>query len=52
MLDKIGKPQQIYHDNEGYFSSIEFQWLLNEDNIKQTIVSTSTFCWKSSADHQ
>ena len=24
VLDKIGKPQQMYHDNEGSFSSIEF----------------------------
>ena len=40
MLDKIGKPQQIYHDNEGYFSSIEFIRLLNEHKIKQIIVST------------
>ena len=23
VLDKIGKPKQIYHDNEGYFSSIK-----------------------------
>ena len=40
MLDKIGKPQQIYHDNEGYFSSIEFIRLLNGHNIRQLIVST------------
>ena len=40
VLDKIGKPQQIYHDNEGYFSSIEFIRLLNEHKIKQIIVST------------
>ena len=24
VLDKIGKPQQIYHDNEGSFSSVGF----------------------------
>ena len=30
VLYKIGKPQQIYHDNEGSFSSTEFIRLLNE----------------------
>ena len=40
VLDKIGKPQQIYHDNEGSFSSTEFIILLNEHTIKQIIVST------------
>ena len=40
VLEKIGKPKQIYHDNEGSFSSIEFIRLLNGHNIKQTIVST------------
>ena len=40
VLDKIGKPKQIYHDNEGSFSSIEFIRLLNEHQIKQIIVST------------
>ena len=40
VLDKIGKPKQIYHDNEGYFSSIEFIRLLNGHNIKHIIVST------------
>ena len=40
MLDKIGKPQQIYHDNEGSFSSTECIRLLNEHKIKQIIVST------------
>ena len=29
VLDNIGKPQQMYHDNEGYLSSIEFIRLLN-----------------------
>ena len=40
MLDKIGKPKQIYHDNEGSFSSTEFIRLLNGHNIRQIIVST------------
>ena len=40
VLDRIGKPQQIHHDNEGSFNSIEFIRLLNEHKIKQTIVST------------
>ena len=39
VLDKIGKPQQIHHDNEGSFSSTEFTRLLNEHKIKQIIVS-------------
>ena len=40
VLDKTGKPQQMYHYNEGYFSSTEFIRLLNEHKIKQIIVST------------
>ena len=40
LLDKMGKPKQIYHDNEGSFSSIEFIRLLNGHNIRQIIVST------------
>ena len=40
VLYKIEKPQQIYHDDEGSFSSTEFIGLLNEHNIKQIIVST------------
>ena len=40
MLDKIGEPKQIYHDNEGSFNSIEFIRLVNTHNIKQIIVST------------
>ena len=39
---KIGMPQQIYHDNEGSFSSVDFSRLLNEHKIKQIIVSTKT----------
>ena len=42
VLDKIGKHQHIYHDNEGYFSSTECIRLLNEHKIKQIIVSTKT----------
>ena len=40
VLDKIGKPKQIYHDNEGSFSPTEFTGLLNRNNIRQIIVST------------
>ena len=40
VLDKIGKPKQLYHDNEGSFSSIEFIRLVNTHNIKQIITST------------
>ena len=40
VLDNIRKPQHIYHDNEGSFSSIEFIRLVNEHKIKQIIVST------------
>ena len=40
VLDKIGIPKQIYHDNEGSFSSTEFIRLINSHNIKQIIVST------------
>ena len=41
VLDKIGKPQQLYYDNEGSFSSTEFIRLsLNEQRIKQVIAST------------
>ena len=39
-LDKIGKTQKIYHDNEGSFSSIELIRLLNEHKVKQIIVNT------------
>ena len=41
VLYKIGIPKQIYHDNEGSFSSIEFIRLGNGHNIKQVIVSTN-----------
>ena len=40
MLDNTGKPQQVYHDNEGSFGSTEFIILLNEHKVKQIIVST------------
>ena len=40
VLNKIGKPQQFYYDNEGSFNSIKFIRLLNEHNIKQMIVIT------------
>ena len=38
VLDKIGKPKQIYHDNEGSFSSTKFIRLVNENNIKQKLL--------------
>ena len=38
--DNIGIPKQIYNDNEGSFSSIEFIRLVNSHRIKQIIVST------------
>ena len=34
VLDKIGIPKQIYHDNEGSLSSIEFIRLVNSHKIK------------------
>ena len=40
VLDKIGIPKHIYHDNEGSFSSLKFIRVLNENNIRQIIVST------------
>ena len=40
VLDNIGIPKQIYHDNEGSFGSIEFIRLVNGHNIKQITVST------------
>ena len=40
VLDNIGKPQHIYLDNEGSFSSTELLRLLNEHSIKQIIGST------------
>ena len=40
VLDKIRKPQQTYHDNEGSFSSVEFIRFVNEHSIRQINVST------------
>ena len=40
MLDKIGKPPQNYHDNEGSVGAIEFTRLLYGHSIRQIIVST------------
>ena len=40
VLNKIRKPQQIYHDNEGSVSSIEFVTLSNGHKVEQLIVST------------
>ena len=40
VLDKIGVPETIYHDNEGSWSSTEFIRLINSHKIKQIITST------------
>ena len=40
VLNKIGVPEVIYHDNEGPWSSTEFVRLMNSHNIKQIITST------------
>ena len=40
VLNKIGVPKVLYHDNEGSWSSTEFIRLINSHNIKQTITST------------
>ena len=40
VLDKIGVPEVIYHDNEGSWSSTEFITLKNSHNSKQIITST------------
>ncbi len=40
LLNKIGIPKQIYHDNEGSFSSVEFIRLVNSHKIKQIITSS------------
>jgi len=40
VLNKIGIPKQLYHDNEGSFNSILFIRLCNENKIKQIVTST------------
>ena len=40
VLDKIGAPEVIYHDNGGSWSSTEFTRLKDPHNIKQIITST------------
>jgi hypothetical protein len=40
VFDKIGVPEQIYHDNEGSWSSKEFIVLLNTKGVKQIITSS------------
>ena len=40
VLEKIGVPEVIYHDNEGSWSSTEFIRLINSHKIKQIITST------------
>ena len=40
VLNTIGIPQQIYHDNEGSWSSKEFIRLLNFTKVKQIITSS------------
>ena len=36
----VGKPKQLYHDNEGSFSLVKYIILVNEHNIRQIIVSS------------
>jgi hypothetical protein len=40
VLRVIGKPQTLYHDNEGSWNSKQFIQLLNQNSIKQIITST------------
>ena len=40
VLEKIGVPEVIYHDNEGSWSSTEFIRLINSHKIKSIITST------------
>ena len=42
VLNKIGVPKQLYHDNEGSFNSIVFIRLCNENKIQQIVTSTPT----------
>jgi len=40
VLEKIGVPEVLYHDNEGSWNSIEFIRLINSHKIRQVITST------------
>jgi hypothetical protein len=40
VLNKIGIPKQLYHDNEGSFNSILFIRVCNEHKIQQIFTST------------
>lgn len=40
ILEVIGVPEVLYHDNEGSWNSKDFITLLNQNNIKQIITST------------
>ena len=40
ILNVIGKPEVLYHDNEGSWNSGDFIQLLNQNKIKQIIIST------------
>ena len=40
VLNKIGVPEVIYHDNEGSWSSTQFIRFINSHKIKQIITST------------
>jgi len=40
MLDKMGKPETLYHDFEGSWTSIPFVKLLNDKKIRQITVTT------------
>ena len=40
VFDKIGVPENIYHDNEGSFNRVEFIRLINSKKVKQIITSS------------
>ena len=46
VLDKIGILKQIYHDNEGSFSSLKFIRLVKPHKIRQIIVSAKAHLLK------
>ena len=44
VLEHIGVPEIIYHDNEGAWTSTQFIALTNSHDITQTLTSTPTPC--------
>ena len=40
VIAKTGTSENIYHDNDGSFNSVEFIRLINSENIKRIITST------------